>query len=216
MFNKKKCPGCGEKVDKKFKYCPWCSFALKEKAIADDFGMIGKSDEMQQMMNQVKLPMGLNGIVNGLMKQIEKEMAGMNMQDLNNPGQIKPRGFKIQISTGMPKMQMVENNQNRPQVKLPHGNDLIEDVSEAERKRRSGLKRVNAKSAIRRLPEGIIYEIETPGVETKNDVAITKLEQGMELKAYSKDKCYVKTIPMKVEIVGISVKDDKIFLRLKG
>jgi len=211
MFGKKKCPGCGEKVDKKFKYCPWCSYALKQKQIEEDFGMLGKNDEMQRMMNQMQLPTGLNGIINGLMKQIEKEMTNIDAQNLNDPN--KPRGFKIQISTGMPKMQMIENN---PSIKLPHGNELIEDVSDAEKKRRAGLKRVNAKSTIRRLPEGVVYEIETPGVRSKNDVVITKLEQSIELKAYSKDRCYVKTIPMKVQILGISVKDDKVFLKVKG
>lgn len=212
MFGKKKCPGCGEKVESKFKYCPWCSFALKKQEIEENFGMLGKDDEIQRALQQANLPMGLNGMLGGLMKQLEKEMASMNQ----DPNAIKPRGFKIQISAGMPKMQMIGPGQNKPNIELPHGNDLIEEVSEDERIRRSGLKRVEAKSTIRRLPEGIIYEIKAPGVKSKKDVVITKLEQSMELKAYSKDRCYVKTIPMKVEVIGISVKDDTVFLKLKG
>jgi hypothetical protein len=212
MFSKKKCPGCGEKVEKKFKYCPWCSFALKQREIEDNFGMLGKDDEIQRALQHASLPMGLNGMLGGLMKQLEKEMSNMGNAE---PG--KPRGFKIQISTGMPKMQMIGPGQNKPNIQLPHGNELIEEsIPEDERERRTKLKRVEAKSTIRRLPEGVIYEIDTPGVTSKKDVAITKLEQSMELKAYSKDRCYVKTIPMKVEVLGISVRDDKVFLKLKG
>lgn len=209
MFGKKKCPGCGEKVESKFKYCPWCSFALKKQEIEENFGMLGKDDEMQKIMQQANLPFGLNGMISGLMKQIEKEMGNVE----NIPG--KPRGFKIQISTGMPKMQMIGPGQN-PDIKLPHGNNLIEEISEDERARRAELKRVEAKYTIRRLPEGIIYEIKAPGVKSKKDIVITKLEQSMELKAYSRDRCYVKTIPMRVEVLGVSVKDDIIFLKLKG
>ena len=91
-----------------------------------------------------------------------------------------------------------------------------EKISEDEREKRAKLKQVPAKSTIRRLPEGLIYEIETPGVSVKKDITFTKLEQSLELKAYSKDKCYVKKLPAKVEILGMAIKGDKIFLRLKG
>lgn len=210
MFEKK-CPGCGEKIERKFRYCPWCNYSLKKQEVEENFGMLGKDDEVQQAVKQMNLPFGLNGIVGNLMKQIEKEMGDINKLENANVG--KPRGFKIQISTGMPKMQMVGPGQN---IQLPHGNELIEEIPESERNRRSKLKRVGAKSTIRRLPEGIVYEIEAPGVKSKKDIAITKLEQSIELKAYSKDRCYVKIIPMKVEILGVSVKDDIVFLKLKG
>lgn len=212
MF-KKKCHSCGEKVERKFRYCPWCGVPLKAKAAQEDYGMLGDSDEiqMQQAVNDLKLPFGFNGIFNSLMKQVEKEMA--NMDNMNGP---KPKGFKIQISTGMPKMQSM-NPQPTEQTKQVSSIDSFnEKISDEEREKRAKLKQVPAKSTIRRLPEGLIYEIETPGVSAKKDITLTKLEQSLELKAYAKDKCYVKKLPSKVEILGMAIKGGKIFLRLKG
>jgi len=213
MF-KKKCHSCKEKVDRKFMYCPWCGVPLKAKKVSEeDYGMLGNTDqiELQQAVNDLKLPFGFNGIVNSLMKQIEKEMA--NMDNMSGP---KPKGFKIQISTGMPKVQAM-NPQPTEQTKTVSSIEAFnEKISDEERERRVKLKQVPAKSTIRRLPEGLIYEIETPGVTAKKDITLTKLEQSLELKAYTKDKCYVKKLPAKVEILGMAIKSGKIFLRLKG
>jgi len=208
MFKRKKCPDCEEKIKDKFSYCPWCGHSFKRVKKQEDWGMIGESDEAQQQ-EQVQLPFGFNGIINKLMKQIEKDLSGM---DGNSP---IPKGFKIKISTGAPTIQPVGVN---------YGDDSTKKEKEAsapyvpiaEIERRSKLKRIDAKSTIRRLPEGVIYEIEAPGVRSENDIAITRLEQSLEVKAYSKDKCYVKMIPMKVEILGVSVKNNKVFLKVRG
>lgn len=212
MF-KKKCPTCKEKVERKFSYCPWCGVYLKKKNSPEDYGMIGDSDELQlqQAANDLKLPFGFNGIFNSLMKQLEKEISGMD----DGTGQ-KPKGFKIQISTGMPKMQAMNQAQTEQTRRVSSIETFNEKVSEEEQEKRSRLKQVPAKSTIRRLPEGLIYEIETPGVTAKKDITLTKLEQSLELKAYAKDKCYVKKLPAKVEILGMAIKGGKIFLRLKG
>jgi len=212
MF-KKKCHSCKEKVDRKFRYCPWCGVPLKAKTPQEDYGMLGNNDEMQmqQAVNDIKLPFGFNGIVNSLMKQIEKEMT--NMDNMNGP---KPKGFKIQFSTGMPNRQAMNPQPAEQTKKVSSIETFNEKVSEDEQERRAKLKQVPAKSTIRRLPEGLIYEIETPGVTVKRDISLTKLEQSLELKAYTKDKCYVKKLPSKVEILGMAIKSGKIFLRLKG
>ena len=89
-------------------------------------------------------------------------------------------------------------------------------VDENEKYRRAHLSKVEATSVIRRLPEGVIYEIDAPGVKSKNDVVITKLEQSVEVKIYTEDKCYIKSIPLKLEILGLSVREDKVLLSIKG
>ena len=78
------------------------------------------------------------------------------------------------------------------------------------------MKRVDAKSTLRRLPEGIIYEIDTPGVRTVKDVVITKLEESMEVKVYTDEKCYVKSIPIKMDVVEFSVQENKVLLKLQN
>lgn len=206
MF-KKKCPNCKEKIERKFSFCPYCGISLKKKESVEDLGMLGKDDNFQQAVNQMNLPFGLNGIVNNLMKQLESEMGPMN-----NP-QSMPKGFKIQFSTDKNGVMvpMMPQQQEPPVQKV-----VREEISDKEKLRRASLKKVLAKSSMRRLPEGVVYEIETPGVIAKKDVSITQLAQGIEVKAYSKEKCFVKTIPLKVEILNYIVKDNKVFLILKG
>lgn len=211
MF-KKKCSNCKEKVERKFSFCPYCGISLKKKETAENFGMLGKDDEIQQAVNQMNLPFGLNGIMNNLIKQLESEMGSMNTNN-NNPG--VPKGFKIQISTGKPGMNMMPMNQ-QPAIQQQNAPIQKESISDKEKIRRASLKKVDAKSTMRRLPEGIVYEIDAPGVKSNKDISITKLAQGIEVKAFSKEKCYVKTIPLKVDILNYVVRDDKVFLVLKG
>ena len=90
------------------------------------------------------------------------------------------------------------------------------EVSEAENSRRIGLPKVEGESRIKRLGDTIIYEIETPGIKNKDNVVLTELATGLEVKAYSKDKCYVKFIPLKVEVVEYYVEKEKVIVELKG
>lgn len=209
MFNKKKCDSCKEKVHSKYSYCPWCGNQLNKKkgkkVSEEDYGMIGADDEIVQDFTQIKLPPVMDGLVNNLMKQFEKEFN--NFEGAEGI----PHGFKIKISTGNPNFHQINNTANKDK-NFSHSTNITKE----EMERRANLKKVNAKSAIRRLPEGVVYEIDAPGVKTKNDITITKLEQSIEIKAYSKDKCYVKSIPMKVEITGVSVKNNKVYLKIKG
>ncbi len=201
MFGKR-CPSCNERVKKKFNYCPHCSYGLKQRKPTGDFGLLGLGDD-------IKLPFGFNAIMKPLMKQLEKELGSLDMSELNqNMGQ-QPKGFKIQISTGKP-----QNHQNVGKVEMP----VIEndEVSHRESERRQKLPRVDAKSTIRRLPEGIVYEISTPGVKNQKEVVVSQLEDGIEVRAYSKAKCYTKIIPMKAEILGYKVSDEKVLVKLKA
>jgi hypothetical protein len=68
---------------------------------------------------------------------------------------------------------------------------------------------------MKRLADRIVYEIITPGVKSKKDVAVAELATGLEVKAYSRNKCYVKFIPLKVEVIGYYLKNERLFLELK-
>ncbi|VVB79405.1 Uncharacterised protein [uncultured archaeon] len=212
MF-KKKCPACSKKIEKKFNFCPWCGHSFKKQRLEEDFGMLGQNDEIeQQISNQLNLPFGMNGIFNGLMKQIEKELANMdNLQPSNG----LPRGFKINISTGQPGQQPKIVPMKQPKKKQPT-TIQVEEADENEKERRAKLKRVDAKSTIRRLPEGLVYEIDAPGVRTVKDVVITKLEESMEVKVYAEEKCYVKSLPLKMDVVEFSVQPNKVLLKLQN
>ena len=204
MF-KKKCRGCAEKVDKKFRYCPHCGASLKAGS-EEDFGMLGSNDA-GQVQEDLKLPFGVEKIMGGLIKQLEKQIGNMEVDKKTG----MPKGFKIQIGrmpTGSMGPQVVQRQaQERKDVVI---------VSEKEAERRANLERVNAESRVKRLGDVIIYEIEAPGVLKKDDVVITELETGIEIRAFAKDKCYVKIIPLKVEILGMRIDREKVFVEMRG
>jgi len=198
MFDKR-CSGCGDKVERKFRYCPWCGASLKGSG--DDFGMLGVDDDGQVEEN-FKLPLGLNKIMGSLVKQLEKDIGKI---DMNAQGM--PKGFKIQIGGRMP-MQMV---QNKPKKKIEN---IVVDKEEVDRRRK--LKRVDADAKVKRLGDVVLYEIAAPGVSDKRDVVMTELETGLEIRIYTDDVCYVKTIPLKVEVLRWKAEKGKVLVELRG
>ena len=203
MFERK-CPDCAKKVEGKFRFCPYCGSSFKQRSEAENYGMLGRDDVVEkEPEKQMKLPFGLNKIMGGLMEQLNKELGGM----MNEGGGV-PKGFKIQISTGKPMVQQVAPRVNVKQHVI--------HLSKEEAERRGKLPRKEAKSTIRRIGDVLVYEILTPGVNNKEQVIITKLEEGIEVKAYSKDKCYYKTILLTVEVLRWGVLENKVVVELKG
>jgi len=206
---KRKCPGCAKKIEKKFNFCPWCSQSIKSHKEKEDFGLLGRTDTIQNtnipQKNQPELPFGLDKIMGGLIKQLEKELFGPNKQGG------MPKGFNIRIQTGGP-------NQNQINTQQEAQKEIIEKpiLTEKESTRRQTLPRQEAESKVKRLSDKIIYEINAPGIKNKEDIIITKLEQGFEIKAYTKDTCYTKTIPLQIEIIGYMIKDNKLIVELKN
>ena len=205
MFKGKKCSSCNGKIKESFSYCPSCGRSFKQVNDSKDFGMLGKSDSMPNIGEGLNLPLGLGKIVNSLVKQLEKQMSSIDLEN----GSGNPRGFKIKVSTGTPQTSQVVQN-------APQNAETSNKISNKESERRIKLERVEAESKIRRLGDRILYEIETSGVKSKADVVLTKLATGIEVKAYSKDKCYVKFIPLTLEIVGYFIKQNKVFVELKA
>jgi len=212
MFNDK-CGRCNRKVKKSFDFCPSCGYRLDGSK--EDYGMLGRNDA-GNFQEDLKLPFGMGKMVNSLVKQLEKQMNEGNMNGKPGPGGM-PRGFQVKISTGKPgqvgQMGMPRQNGNG-------GKEVVEQkrvvISQEEMDRREKLKRVDAKSNVRRLSDRIIYEIEAPGVKSNKDVVISKLATGLEIKAYSDKKCYVKFIPLTVEVIRYKVSKEKVFVELKA
>jgi len=201
MFEKK-CKECSEKVDRKFNYCPWCGASMKARS--SNMGMLGASDSPDKIVEDLKLPMGLDKIMGGLVKQLERQLGNMELDKRTG----LPKGVKIQIGRVPAQGQVV---QSKPAIKK-----TVTVVSEKENARRSKLKRVDANSKVKRLGDVIIYDIETPGVRSEDDVVITELEAGIEVRVYAKDQCYVKVIPLKVEVLGMKVSKERVLVELKG
>lgn len=206
MFNTKKCPSCAEKINKKYNYCPWCGQSIKMHKEAEDFGLIGRSDfidEKNMPGSQMGLPFGLEKMVGPLIKELQKELSNLE----KNEG--FPRGFNIKIHTGNPQQFRIENQKKQRPIRN-------EKISESELERRKTLPKQEAESKIKRIADKIIYEIKAPGVKNKEDISITRLEHGFEIKVYTKDACFTKTIPLQVDIEKLSIKKDQILVELKN
>jgi len=209
---KRKCPGCAKKIEKKYNFCPWCGQSIKGHREEEDFGLLGRTDSVNNMnqvpKNQPQLPFGLEKIMGGLIKQLEQELSGMDKQNG------MPKGFNIRIQTGNPNQNPNQNQINTNQ----HPQEMTPQpvITEKESTRRQTLPKQEAESKVKRLSDKIIYEINTPGVKNKEDIIITKLEQGFEIKVYTKDTCYTKTIPLQIEIIGYTIKDNKLIVELKN
>jgi hypothetical protein len=155
-------------------------------------------------------PFGMEKIMGSLVKQLEKQFKNMDLGE-GGDGRVQgfPGGFKIKISSGNPQVRRVDKGEPRQERKVIR-------ISPEEAERRAGLPRVDAESKVRRLGDKIVYELLVPGVLDEKEVVIAKLEEGIEIKAYSEDRCYVKVIPLKVEVIGYSVGKGKLFVEVKG
>ena len=204
---KKKCPSCEKKIESKFSFCPHCGTSFSTKVKNNAFGMLGNNVIINKMQNEIKLPFGMEKMMGSLIKQLEKQMGSMNFEGADG----MPKGIKIKIARNPQMNQMGQIMQQQPKVK-----EVIPKLSEKETKRRMTLPKINVDSKVKRLSNTIIYEIETPGVKKKEDVVLTELATGLEIKAYSNDKCYVKFIPLKVEVIQYYVNQEKVFVDIRG
>jgi len=201
---KKKCPGCAKKIERKFNYCPYCGISFKSGNDQRDYGMLGRNDMDGKVQQGLGLPLGLNGIVSSMIKQIESQLGNMDLD-----GQEMPKNVKIRVARAPGMNQVVQKTPEKKVIDAP-------EISEKESERRMSLPKVEVESKIKRIGDTIIYEIETPGIKKKSDVVLTELATGLEVRAYSKDRCYIKFIPLKVEVVEYSVKSEKVFVEIKG
>ncbi len=203
MMFKRKCPSCAKNLEKSFRFCPYCGESLKRVQEEKNYGVLGKEDSVDLIRDELKLPFGMEKIMNSLIKQLEKKMNEANKSEENN----FPRGFKIKISTGNPQMKQILENKS-PRV--------VNNFTEEQIREKTKLPKIKAESKVKRLSDKIIYEIVTPGVKSPKEVIITKLASGLEIKAYSKDKCYTKFIPLTLEVLQYYIKDEKLIIELKA
>jgi len=202
----KKCPSCARKVKRAFSYCPYCGASFKVVRERKDFGMIGREDSEGHFQEDLKLPFGINGLVNSLVRQLE-QMGGF--------GGEQPKGasgsIRIKVTAGSPRIKQIVRKEPNPEER-----ENTQAIPKEKEKKWANLPKVEGKSKIRRLADRIIYEIKAPGVKTKEDVVLTRLASGLEIKAYSKDKCYVKFIPLTIDVLGYRVQKDKVFVEIRA
>ncbi|MBI5148105.1 zinc ribbon domain-containing protein [Candidatus Pacearchaeota archaeon] len=221
MFVKKQCPRCKEKLDKDFSFCPYCGFSLEKKK--DNFWDDGFLDEIDFESMFSKFPFA------NLMQEIEKQFRDID-KTIKKEEEVKKMpvesGISISISTsniGKPviKVNRIGKGQQiplrivgvQPVMETTHQN--LRNLEDKEIERMSKLPRKEAEAKVRRLSKKIIYEIDLPGVDSLKNVSIDRLENSIEVKAFTKDKAYFKLIPLKLPILRYSLKEGKLILELK-
>jgi len=209
MFGKKKtkkCEHCDLETKKDFSYCPNCGNPMKNKdKEMKDYGLIGTSD-YEEMSEENPFSFGItdkliNTMVNSLMKNLDKQFKEMD-RNYSQP-EIKsfPNGIRIKI--GYPG----EMKQQKPRK-----SQMKKELTNSQIKKMSSLPRAQAKSSIKRLNDSIIYELATPGVDSPQDIFISKLEDGYEIKAIGAKKVYINTLPINLPMKKLSLIDQKLLV----
>lgn len=243
MFGKKnkkiKCARCGKKIEKKFDYCPYCGYNPKQKAAVGEFKDFSREiEKAMKMPFLVKFP--FRHIVKQLEKQIDAQMREydknldkkeFNKIDMNKIDMKKmPRvsGISISVSGGdgepiIRVRNMGNGNGNRDGKIIPINKiskvqkgigSLPSKLSKSKAEKFSKLPKSEPETKVRRLTDKIVYEINLPGVKTIKDVIINKLENSIEIKAFSKDKAYFKLIPISLPLKKYRLEQEKLILEL--
>jgi hypothetical protein len=215
MFGSK-CMRCGVKVSSESNFCSMCGSDLSRNYDPRDYGMLGKDDNGPI----ADFPFGLSAIIGNLMNEMNKQMKNaMNQASpegrqtptpkkmQNNPAKkVKSSGISISISTsgnGQPKIDIKKFGDA---MKTQEMEEELEEVIPAntmtDEKARivSKLPKEEAKSRVKRLANKLVYEIEIPGVKSLDDIIINRLETGLEIKAFTTEKSYFKSIPVALPI----------------
>lgn len=228
MFGKK-CKRCEKKLGKDFSYCPYCGFDNKS-FFQEEKGMIEEDFEMPQFGLFGSSFGGMfDSIAKNLFSQMEKQFREIDSQ-LGEERKVENKekkmnripianGISISISTGTGKQPMIkvrnlgegnwreENIEKAQVIKQP-------EITEDEVRKFAQLPRKEAETKIRRLSNKVLYEVDVPGVENIKKVFVTKLENSIEIKAFSKDTAFFKLIPISLPLEKYSLKNGKLILEL--
>jgi len=211
ILRKERCVRCGNKINRKFSYCPFCGNCIKSQ------------DRDGFFMPTFKMGFPFNSIFKRLEKQIEKQFREVdNMVDADDEDDEeepeKAYGFSINIGT---------NESGQPVIKIGDGKEIGKmikpkpvkirqiKISERDAEKFAKLPKAEPLTNVRRLADRIIYEIELPGVKDKNNIIINKLHNSIEIKAFAKDKAFFKLIPVALPLLKYYLEKEKLILELK-
>ncbi|MBU1136202.1 MAG: hypothetical protein ABIG37_01140 [Nanoarchaeota archaeon] len=226
MFSKK-CNKCNGKISKDFDFCPCCGNNLRKQHEEEDYGLLGKDDVLPDF--GLKMPFGLNKIFNTLLSQLDNQFGELDNRvkqerkikkekknPFSNQGGLS---IKISSSTGeRPEIQIrgfgpgfkeIKTEAQKPvKIKQPK-------ISEEKLREFSKLPKKEAETNVRRLSNKIIYELNVIGVKSISDVIINKLENSIEIKAFSNKIAYSKIIPINLPLLKSYLEKQKLILEFK-
>jgi hypothetical protein len=209
MFGGNKCKRCEGKLKDAFSFCPYCGLDLRTHDDSRDFGMLGKNDEMfgAPLMGGGGLGISdkmIGSIFNSLMKNIERQMKNPDIDNSNKETegihhevQRFPNGIKIKIGRG-----------HKPYEERGRASRKV--ITQDQVNRMSKLPRGEAKADVRRFSDRVVYELRAHGVDNVEDIFVSRLEEGYEVKAIGKSKVYVNSLPVNLPLKKYFLKDKKL------
>lgn len=231
MFNPK-CRRCNRKVSRDYDFCPYCGLDFRGEKLTkkeQDFGLLGKDDLFSPMPNMnLNMPQGFGGLFNSLLKEVDKQFRELDKEiagDKNQTERIRrlpnSSGISINISTDNGKQPEIKietfgkefsnlNKERASELKIHKS-----DITDEQAKRISKLPKKEAEARVRRLSNKIVYEIELPGIKNIKNVVINKLENSVEIKAFSEKIAYFKLLPINLPILDYKLKDEKLILEFR-
>jgi len=202
FFGKKantKCESCSSKVENKFSFCPYCGNTLANEKEAKEYGLLGKNDSINHSSSEGEnfgiTDKIIGSLMNTLVKSLDKQFRELEKTNKTEV-QTFPNGIKIQIG-----------QQVKPAVPK-------RKITEEQLTRMSHLARTSAKTSVKRLSDKIIYELNAPGISSPQDIFVSKLESGYEIKAIG-DKVYTNTLPISLPLKTLSLDKNKILIEFK-
>jgi hypothetical protein len=183
-------------------------------------------------------------MLGGAMKMVEKEMKKMNEEQTrlnkemnmqnNNNNNLSPNmktnfelyinGKKVNLPGNIAGLQIEEmpGSGGALGVNPAHAKHLqkqkMPKISEETLEKSKTLPRKQAKTRLSRTANRVIYELETPGIQSLNNVLISKMENSLEIRAYTEKAVYLKTLPGKLPLMQYSINpaEGKLILEFKA
>lgn len=218
-----KCVNCKSELHEEFSFCPYCGISLinKEEEMKK-YGLLGKNEfEDRTSANTMLAQEGFgfsdkifSSLFNSVMKSMEKQMRNMDKEMASNMSNAEirpiPNGFSIRIGPG------VKQRQHMPQKPVQQRQtSQRRGPTQEQLKRISSLPKTSAKSNVKRLGNKIVYELGMEGVKSADDIFLSKLEKGYEVKALGDKQVYVNTIPLDLPVKTFRIEKDKISFEFK-
>ncbi len=208
MFSSKKCKRCEGKVKEDHSFCPFCGLDLRNpEADMRDFGMLGKNDNVLGTPLLGGGAMGLPGDFSAIFAQVMKmmehqlknaETENVDFGDMKPEVKRLPNGIQIKIGPRMTG-KLPPKQEAKPRV-----------ITDEQKARMKVLPRGEARVDVRRFSDKVVYELNAPGVDNVEDIFVSKLESGYEVKAVGNKKIYVNSLQVELPLKKYFVKDDKL------
>ncbi len=183
--------------------------------IERDYGLLGRDDNRDNFLDMPRGFLGMEKMLNFLLKELDKQFNKVESEREKSTTrrriEIPDQGISISISSFDGVVPGINNGRIIKQISMP-----ANFIDEGIMKKIAELPKKEAEARVRRMNDRVIYDIEVPGVSSIKNVIVTKLENSIEIKAFSKDVVYFKNIQIGLPVMGYSLRDGRIMLELKA